>query len=72
MKLGLLTALIGRIACMELSYANVGVFLFGPAKPDAMALTCLLALAAVMGALPGLVLARVARQAGRKDDDDSN
>lgn len=60
MKSGLIVALIGSIVLGGFVFVNAGLFLTGPTGSDYVALACLLAIAAIIGALPGLIIARVA------------
>jgi hypothetical protein len=56
MKLGIAIAIIGSLVAIVFAYMNVGIFLSGPNAADVNALLILVALAALLGAFPGLAI----------------
>lgn len=66
MKLGTVIAIIGALLAMIFAFANVGQYLTGTRDRGWLACILLLALAAIVGSLPGLIIRRLA--APRKSD----
>jgi len=60
MKLSIAIAIVGSLVAVVFAYANIGMFLSGPDNASSTALVILLALAALVGAFPGLAMWAVA------------